>query len=215
MGNVPTVEWFFDFISPFSYLQLECFDRLPRDTVVAFRPILFAGLLDHWGHKGPAEIPEKRRFTYRHVQWMADRDGIPMRFPPAHPFNPLPALRLSIAAGCTPDAVRRIFRFLWRDGGNLADPAGFAALGRTVGVADAAAAIQAPAVKDTLRANGDRARALGLFGVPSLLVGGEIFWGYDATGMAIDALNDPGLLARGEIGRVSALPIGIERGKSR
>jgi 2-hydroxychromene-2-carboxylate isomerase len=214
MNNDRTVEWFFDFISPFSYLQLECFDRLPRDTVVAFRPILFAGLLDHWGHKGPAEIPEKRRFTYRHVQWMADRDGIPMRFPPAHPFNPLPALRLSIAAGCTQDAVRRIFRYLWRDGGSLGDAAAFAALGRAVGVTDAAAAIQAPAVKDTLRANGDRARALGLFGVPSLLIDGALFWGYDATDMAIAAMCDPGLLGRGELGRVSELPIGVERGRT-
>src|SRR5258708_20024841 len=94
-----SAEWYFDFISPFSYLQIEAFDRLPPDMKLTLRPVLFAGLLNHWGHKGPAEIPEKRRFTYRFVQWLAEQQGVPMKFPPTHPFNPIKALRLAIVAG--------------------------------------------------------------------------------------------------------------------
>ncbi|MDH3690559.1 MAG: DsbA family protein, partial [Gammaproteobacteria bacterium] len=55
------VEWYFDFVSPFSYLVSESLHRFPKSVVFNYRPVLFAGLLNHWGHKGPAEIPEKRR----------------------------------------------------------------------------------------------------------------------------------------------------------
>ena len=88
--------WYFDVISPFAYLQLVRFDRLPEDLTITYRPILFAGLLGHWGHKGPAEIEAKRLHTYRFSQWRADREGIRLRYPPVHPFNPLKALRLCI-----------------------------------------------------------------------------------------------------------------------
>ncbi|HSD61822.1 MAG TPA: DsbA family protein, partial [Burkholderiales bacterium] len=75
------VDWYFDFVSPYSYLQFMKFPALPEGIALRLRPVLFAGLLDAWGHKGPAEIPAKRRFTYRQVVWVAKRDGIPLRFP--------------------------------------------------------------------------------------------------------------------------------------
>jgi 2-hydroxychromene-2-carboxylate isomerase len=115
------IEWYFDFVSPFSYLQLEAFDRLPPEVEVTLRPVLFAGLLSHWGHKGPAEIPQKRRFTYRFAQWVAERDGIALKFPPAHPFNPIKALRLAIAAGNDIESVRTIFRHIWRENASRSD----------------------------------------------------------------------------------------------
>ena len=58
-------KWYFDFISPFAYLQLGRFKELPQDLDIEPVPVLFAGLLKHWGHLGPAEIPSKRRFVYR------------------------------------------------------------------------------------------------------------------------------------------------------
>ena len=89
--------WYFDFISPFAYLQWR---RLRDERRLALEPvpILFAAVLDHVGQKGPAEIPGKRTFTYRFVHWQARRAGVPLRFPPAHPFNPMAALRLCSGA---------------------------------------------------------------------------------------------------------------------
>src|SRR5208337_1407419 len=100
-----SAEWYFDFISPFSYLQLEAFDRLPSNVGLTLRPVLLGALLNHWGHKGPAEIPQKRRFTYRFVQWLAEREGVPLNFSPAHPFNSIKALRLSIATGSSIEPI--------------------------------------------------------------------------------------------------------------
>ena len=106
--------WYFDFVSPYSYI---CLHRLKElDAEIVYKPVLFAGLLNHWGQKGPAEIPSKRQWTYRWCTWWAGELGIPFRFPASHPFNPLQHLRLAIAAGCTPQAVKLIFEAIWTSG---------------------------------------------------------------------------------------------------
>ena len=106
---MPSADWYFDFVSPFAYLQSEQLPTLAPRLAVRYRPVLFAGLLEAAGQKGPAEIATKRAFTYRFVVWQAKRLGIPLKFPPAHPFNPLPFLRLALACdGAT--AACPIFR---------------------------------------------------------------------------------------------------------
>ncbi|MEE8501014.1 MAG: DsbA family protein, partial [Kiloniellales bacterium] len=150
-------DWYFDFVSPYAYLQLEAFDRLPDDLEVAMRPVLFAGLLGYWEHKGPAEIPAKRRQTYRHCHWLAGKRGIPFKAPPRHPFNPLAVLRLAVTLEGEPNAVRAIFRHIWADGRDGQDPESLAALAGTLGITDMPARIGDPAVKDRLRRNTDEA----------------------------------------------------------
>ena len=73
---MPTIDWYFDFISPFAYLQSEQLASLGPRVAVRYRPILFAALLEANGSKGPAEIPAKRAFTYRFVVWQAKALGI-------------------------------------------------------------------------------------------------------------------------------------------
>jgi 2-hydroxychromene-2-carboxylate isomerase len=208
---MPTADWYFDFISPFSYLQSERLAALGPRIALRYRPVLFAALLDANGHKGPAEIPGKRAFTYRFVVWQARRLGIALKFPHEHPFNPLSLLRLAIVCDCRPDAVQRIFRFVWRDG-RLPDlPIEWAELTHDLGVADADARIADPDVKETLRRNTDEAIARGVFGVPTLAVGDELFWGVDATDMALDYVAAGCRFADPEYARVSALPTGVVR----
>lgn len=205
------LEWFFDFVSPFSYLQTARFGELPDDVELELRPVLLAALLGHWEMRGPAEVPAKRRFTYRYVQWYAQRHGVPFRMPPAHPFNPLPLLRLALALRCRREVVLEIFGFVWAEG-NLPDrPAAWRSLTARLGVDDAEARIAAPEVKAELRRNTEQALARGVFGVPTFALGEELFWGADATDMLLDYLRDPGLLESEEMRRVSELPVGVER----
>lgn len=203
------VDWFFDFVSPYSYLQCERLASL--GLPIRPRPLLFAALLNHWGHKGPAEMPTKRTFVYRQVQWLAGREGIALRFPPRHPFNPVRALRLAIVAGSKLDAVLEIYRHIWGEGDDVDTPEGFARLVKRLGVQDAEARISDPAVKEELRRNGEEAIAAGVFGVPTLSIGGQLFWGYDATDMALDYLRDPVAFISEEIRRLDALPVGASR----
>ena len=208
---MPSADWYFDFISPFSYLQSERLSTLSPRLSIRHRPVLFGALLSHHGHKGPAEIPAKRAFTYRQVLWLARKQGIPLKFPPEHPFNPLPLLRLAIACDCAPDAVQRIFRFVWRDG-RLPDlPIEWAELTHDLGLPDADARIADPAVKEQLRRNTDEAISRGVFGVPTLAIGTELFWGADATDMARDYVAAGCRFDDPEYARVAALPAGVTR----
>ena len=115
-----SVDWYFDFVSPFSHIALYRLHEIPARIVL--KPVLFAGLLAQWGQKGPAEIPGKRQWTYRWCTWWAGQLGVPFRFPAAHPFNPLPYLRLVLVAGPTRENVGRIFDALWTRGGDAGDP---------------------------------------------------------------------------------------------
>jgi 2-hydroxychromene-2-carboxylate isomerase len=204
-------DWYFDFVSPFAYLQSERLSTLPARLDIRYRPVLFAALLGAHGHKGPAEIPSKRVFTYRFVLWQARKLGIALKFPPEHPFNPLPLLRLAIACDCTPEAVHRIFRFVWRDG-RLPDlPIEWAELVSDLGVAAAHERIGDSDVKAALRANTDEAIARGVFGVPTLCIGDAVFWGVDATAMAADYVAAGCRFDDPEYARVDALPVGARR----
>jgi 2-hydroxychromene-2-carboxylate isomerase len=170
---------------------------------------LFAGLLNHFGQKGPAEIDVKRRWTYRWCTWWAKELGIPFRFPASHPFNPLHHLRLALAAGPTREIVGEIFEALWTKGAEASDPAAFAALAKRLGVDEARLA--SPELKDTLRANTEMAAARGVFGVPTWEVDGELFWGADALGFVKAFLADPAALRNDEMRRAEALPVGAVR----
>ncbi len=184
----------FDFVSPFAYLA---FERLPQvlegcSYVVDYRPVLFAGLLAHWGQKGPAEVEPKRAWTFRHVHWLAAQHGIVLDTPAAHPFNPLALLRLALACGPNRRVVEALFRHAWVGGGDPNDPARLAALSEALAPARDPASAE---VKAELRTATDAAIAQGVFGVPSFVIeggsdGGRLFWGLDGLPMLRAALLD-------------------------
>ena len=204
-------EWYFDFISPFSYLQLARIAPLHARIEITPVPIVFGAVLQHHGQLGPAEIRGKREFTYRIVQWTAERERIPLRFPPAHPFNPIAALRLAIAAGTTWVAITAIFEHIWKEGRAGDDAASLAEVGRALGIDDVAAATSREDVKLALRTNTEAAIAAGVFGVPTLRIGGELFWGNDATPMIEDWLDAPARFDDEEYRRIATLPSAVVR----
>jgi 2-hydroxychromene-2-carboxylate isomerase len=171
--------------------------------------VLFAGLLNHFGQKGPAEIPAKRLWTYRSCEWQARKLGIPFRFPALHPFNSLHHLRLCIAAGATDEAIRAVFDDIWTSGADASDPARFASLLSRLGVAKEELGSQE--VKDALKKNGEDAIAAGVFGVPSFVADGEVFWGADSIEFLSAFLSDPAVVRNDEMRRLAALPVGAAR----
>lgn len=181
------LDFWFDPISPFAYLA---FERLPQvleglSVEVSYRPILFAGLLKHWGQKGPAEIGPKRAWTFRHVHWLAHEHGIAMQTPAQHPFNPLAQLRLLLAcapAGGTPNrlACEAVLRHVWVGGQDANDAGRMATLTREL--APRRAPDAAP-VKQALKDATAEALARGVFGVPTIEADGRLFWGVDGLDM--------------------------------
>jgi len=203
------VTWYFDFISPFAYICLHRLKELPADLSIEYRPVLFAGLLNHWGQKGPAELPSKRLYTYRWSHWWAHRLGIHLRFPAAHPFNPLHHLRLAIACGSKPEAVRKIFEAIWSSGADAADQGRFAGLAKELGVEKEK--LEGAEFKNILRHNTEAAAQRGVFGVPTFDVDGELFWGADSIEFLKDFLANPAAIRNQEMRRLDGLPVSAAR----
>ena len=188
------IDFWFDCISPYAWLA---FDAMPQalqglSYAVDYRPLLLGGVLQRWGQKGPAEIAPKRVWTYRQVQWLAQRQGLRLQLPAQHPFNPLALQRLALA--CVPEGavgpsrrvVQALFEHVWAaDGADANAPDRLAALSLQLAQR---LDPQAPAVKQALRAATDEALALGVFGVPTWVCEGRLFWGLDALPMLREAL---------------------------
>jgi 2-hydroxychromene-2-carboxylate isomerase len=200
----------FDFISPYAYLA---WTQLPALAARHGRelepvPVLFAGLLEHHGTLGPAEVPAKRRYVLFDIARKARALGVPLELPVHHPFNPLLALRLAslpLEPAARRALIDRLFAAVWSGRAeNIQDPVVVAAILRELGHDPERTLAEAtsPAGKARLKAQTDRAIADGIFGVPSVLADGELFWGVDALPLLDAFLGgaapsvDPGLEAR-------------------
>lgn len=221
-----TIVCYFDPISPFAWLAFQALPEalMGHSVRVVYKPILFAALLKHHGQLGPAEIPGKRDWTYRQVLWLGHRAGEPLVMPAAHPFNPLPLLRLALACATEEGAVNRyvaeqVLRHVWADGGDAVAPDRLDALRDTLADhmaarGDALADPQGDAVKQRLRANTDEALAAGAFGVPSFVLEGRLFWGLDALPMIKSCLDGEAWFSAGHWDSVTGIPAAIQRNRS-
>jgi 2-hydroxychromene-2-carboxylate isomerase len=203
--------WYFDFVSPFAYLALGEIEEMSSEVRIAFRPVLLGAMLTHYGQLGPAEVEPKRLQTYRMCVWRARERGIEFRFPPAHPFNPLTLLRVAAALDGKPQAVRVIFDLIWKEGRDPSARQSLSLLRERLGVDDFDALIERTGAKDKLRRNTEAAIAAGAFGVPTLALGNQIFWGSDALPMARVFLINPSLFDEEEMRRLDHLPVAAAR----
>lgn len=208
------ITFYLDFISPYAFLA---FEKLPEalkgiSYSVTYKPLLLAGLLKHHGQLGPAEIAGKREWTYRQVLWLAREHGIALQMPAAHPFNPLALLRLAVACNAkgTPNryVCETVFRHVWCGGADALAPERLVAL--EADLADQRR-LDADTAKDCLRAHTDEAIALGLFGVPTFVVDGLSFFGFDALPMLAAALRGDAWMGGDEWTAAAALPASSTR----
>ena len=178
--------FFFDYISHNAYLAWHRLPALARKYELTIEPVpvLFAALLKAYGQVGPAEVPAKSRWMLNNVLRKAKKLGLPIAPPATHPFNPLLALRLAcceLPRDARADLITRSFAATWEQSRPMHEPETLAQIIREAGY-DARTLMQeaeGDAAKRTLRDNGEQALAAGVFGVPSMIVRGELFWGYD------------------------------------
>jgi len=180
------MRFYFDYISSNAYLAWTQLPKLTAKYGVAIEPVpvLFAGLLEAGGQLGPAEIPAKSVWMAKNNARKAALLGVPLKPPAFHPFNPLMSLRVSslqIDAADRQRLIDALFRAVWVHGLHVSEPAVVESVADEVGLAGAelVAAAQQPECKARLRTQTDDAIARGVFGVPSMEVGDELFWGYD------------------------------------
>lgn len=183
---MPSVRFYFDYESPNAYLAWKRLPELAHRYGFAVEPVpvLYAALLDAHGQLGPGEQPAKGRWMSRNMLRKAALLGVPLNPPAFLPFNPLLALRVTVLAR---DAEQRgalidaLFEAVWVSGSHVADAAVVERVANDVGLpgAELVARAGAPELKSRLRTITEDAIGRGVFGVPSMLVGDELFWGYD------------------------------------
>jgi 2-hydroxychromene-2-carboxylate isomerase len=182
-----TLRFLFDYVSPYAYLASTQIRALAARHAcdVETVPVLFAAMLDASGSRGPAEVPLRREYMVRDVVRLGRVLGVRIEPPATHPFNPLAALRTT---GCVADGpvrwrlVDALFRAAWVDVQRVDDPACVARVAAAAGLDGPALIGEASATeaKDRLRRATEAAVAAGAFGVPTVLVDGELFWGVDS-----------------------------------
>jgi len=187
MGTAPaTIRFYFDYESPNAYLAWTQLPKLAQRHGCAVDPvpILYAALLDANGQLGPGEQPTKGRWMMKNLARKAILLGVPLNPPAFLPFNPLLALRVTLLASRSAERdalIDALFRAVWVHGLHVSEASVVERVVNEVGLPGAAlvAQTQSPEVKSRLRSQTDHAIARGVFGVPSMEVGDELFWGYD------------------------------------
>ncbi len=211
------MRFYFDYISPYAYLAWTQMRGLSARTGVAVEPvpILFAALLNHWGHKGPAEIPPKRLYVFKDVVRRAHAYGVPLQPPPSHPFNPLLALRVTEAAPAdrTAEVVDTLFAHTWGDAQprGVDQPETMRAILAPLGLEALVEAAGTKPIKDAIRTHTEAALTAGVFGVPSMVVEGEVFWGTDSLAHLENHLNGDDPVDDALLARWRDLPVGQAR----
>jgi len=191
------VQFFFDFMSPYSYLastRIEAMVSAAGGTV-AWRPCFLPAILKATDNRGPGQIAAKVPWVVKDLaDWAAYLGLAPVKVPDAFPFLTTQANRCALVAndeGKGPAFSKAMFAAIWRDGLDPNDPAVIATVLRGSGLdpdrVQALAASQP--LKDRLRAESDAAVQMGAFGVPTFFVGDEMFVGNDRLDFVVRRLE--------------------------
>jgi 2-hydroxychromene-2-carboxylate isomerase len=188
-----TLEFFYDFVSPYSYLAST---RVEAEVArvggtVRFRPFLLGGVFNATGNRAPIEVAAKGPYLDADCTRWARRLGVPYAWPAKFPVLTVLPLRAAFAAeraGQLVPFTHAVYRAYWAEGRDISDPAVVQDAATRAGLDGAALVAAAPAYKDALKAQTQEAVDRGSFGAPTFFVGQEMFIGNDRLDFAIEAL---------------------------
>lgn len=179
------IEFFFDPVSPYSYLAATQLDALAQrcSATVTYKPMLLGKVFQATGNSMPAAVPAKGKYMMTDLQRWADFYGVPFRFPSVFPTDSKLAQRIAclLPEAQRPDWTKTVMRTYWVDGKDIGKPEGVRAALHALDM-DAEPLLEAAgsdAAKEALKAFTDEAVARGVFGAPTFFVGDAMFWGCD------------------------------------
>jgi 2-hydroxychromene-2-carboxylate isomerase len=200
---VRRVEFFFDLVSPYSYLAHSQLGRICEEHGVelVLRPMLLGGVLNAVGLQAPIDIPGKGSYQVRDIKRWAGHYGLPMRFPEPFPFRTLKTMRAAMVRAEEGDLetfVREAFALYWEEGGA---PKGFDEAEEDGPLKEVAVRIGTDPeellgeaatgeAKAALKSATNEALEQGVFGAPTFFIGDEMFWGNDRLFFVEEALRN-------------------------
>ncbi|MEZ4299418.1 MAG: 2-hydroxychromene-2-carboxylate isomerase [Polyangiaceae bacterium] len=184
--QMDSIDFYYDIGSPYSYMCATQIDGVAakHGRSVRWRPMLLGAVFKATGNDMPARVPAKARWMLQDLQLWAKSYGVPFAFPSNFPANTVRAMRACVFAseqGKGREMSLALFDGYWAHGVDPSSEEGIREAAGTAGLDAAAvlAGIETQAVKDGLRKVTDEAIALGVFGAPAIVVGGQLFWGND------------------------------------
>ena len=190
------LEFWFEFGSTYSYPAAARIESLAaeRGVTLSWRAFLLGPIFREQGwNDSPFNLyPAKGRYMWRDLQRVCDAQGIPFRRPSVFPRNGLLAARVACRfaeASWLPEFVRAVYTANFADDRDISDPEVVKACLAELGEDPARVLEQAESAdaKSRLREQTERAVTLGIFGAPSFVVAGELFWGNDRLEQAVEA----------------------------
>lgn len=180
------IHFYFDFISPYSYFAWLKLPDLAKkyNREIEAHPVVFGKLLDKWGQLGPAEIPPKQSWLNQYCLRYAALNGFEYNPPKEHPFNPLAALRMSLKEVSSIDQLRVIdalFKGGWSQGADLGDLSVLISLltEQSINGEILSLKVSESDIKNLLINETNNAIEKGVFGVPTIIIDDNLFWGND------------------------------------
>jgi 2-hydroxychromene-2-carboxylate isomerase/rhodanese-related sulfurtransferase len=185
-----TIEFFFDFSSPYAYFAAEKINALASSygLPVHWKPFQLGGILKLTGAGLLTEAHEwKSSYSREDIVRTAELNGLAFKFPPVFPQGSAAVGRTTLWIEKTQGAATAqqfallMFRELFNNDGNLSDVPTLQRVGQTVGIdpTELAANIQNPEARQMLVDNTKEAEAKKVFGAPTFVFDGERFWGVD------------------------------------
>lgn len=193
-----TLEFFYDFNSPYSYLASTQLDALAARTgaSIVYRPFVLGGVFKGTNNVSPALAGSaaKAQHLLVDLQRWAKRYGVTLIYSHPFPLKSISALRAALAAaelGQIREMTHALFHAHWGRGVNLGEIDKLAAAIGEAGFDPKAilSRIEQQDLKDKLRANTDEAVRRGAFGAPAMFVGEELYWGNDRLPFVEEALR--------------------------
>jgi len=193
---VSRLEYFYDYVSPFTYLANSRVPDLVARTgaELVYRPFLLGGAMKASGNSPPFTVPNKGAYVMRDVQRWARRYDLEVTPNPHFPINTVLPMRVALVLlgeGGFPAYHEAVFAAAWREGVNVGDAEALRGVLEKLGL-DAAHVLERsgdPAIKDALRKNTDEAVERGAFGAPTFFVGDEMFFGNDRLDFVEEVLR--------------------------
>ncbi len=192
----PASRFYYDFSSPYSYLAAERISPLFAEAELPqpeWVPISFAHVLKHTGRR-PWSFERDRSADLAEVQRRADERGLPpLRYPDgwpieSHSIDPARAATFAKQSGRVVSFSLAMFRQVFAGGRDLgADTIMIAGAACELHPNAVGRALETKAVKAALRQATEDAIELGVEGIPTVAVGGDLFWGDDRLEQAVEA----------------------------
>ena len=187
-----TLEFFYDFVSPYSYLASTHVETVAAGAgaTLRWRPFLLGGVFKATGNRAPIETVAKGKAMWTDLERWSRKLEVPFRRPTSFPFSSILALRAALAAPPErlPGLTHAVFKAAWADGRDVADAAVLQAVLCEAGLDGPTLVGAAPGFKEALAAQTQEAVDRGAYGAPTFLVGSELFTGNDRLDFVEEAL---------------------------